>query len=1122
MGQHPLRDGVISGLSVILMVTVGACSSATDSTGFQQGPIGVGEPSASSSEGLLEELREAPKPDPTEPATVDAVGDDTTSEGDAVSLDDVPVVPSDVEEGDADTMADAGPEPEDITPGLDVDDTVEADGSEGDADEGPSDADVSDDDGAVEPNCVSDEDCAEFTGDDPCRSAVCDEGICVAEWAVDGTACDDGDPCTIDDHCELGACEASTPFDCNDGDPCTEDTCWSGVGCVQQPVNCDDGDPCTIDACDPQSGCVTKVITCPPSENPCLANSCDVFTGTCVTVTLDDGLTCDDQDSCTSGEVCASGACVGESVCTCQNDVDCADASTNLCAGISVCDLDTNTCVPDPATAVVCPATTDGCTVNVCEPATGQCAEVALDEGTICDALGPCDAAATCESGSCVKTPVVCDDEDICTVDTCDPTSGECTFEIDVGTSCDDGDPCTQGETCTADGCGAGESVCECQDNADCQQDYDVCAGVPFCNSQNLCEVDASTALVCDGATDPCQQEVCSSTAGGCVVVDAPAGLACDAGVCAQEGACLQGECIASPVNCDDGDACTEDSCSETLGGCVNELQTGTTCDDGNPCTSGDLCDGGLCVGGPSVCECTSNEDCVAGWDYCLGLPSCDSGTNTCVAQPNTAPNCDGPQEACLVAGCDPSDGSCMLTPSALGTPCDDGEVCTVSDTCADGECVSGAVDGCDDSDACTTDSCVAGQGCEHTAIDCDDSDACTTELCSPALGCQYAAILCEAPDAPCKIATCTSQGGCAVISVEDGVGCDDGDACTSEDSCDGGECQGKAQVCLDGLECTIGSCEAGQCEYTPKPAGVSCDDENACTEGDVCDDSGQCAGTVKACDDGLVCTESTCVSGECVNSPLTGPQCDDADLCTSADTCEAGVCEGQEALPEVCDDDDPCTTDACVDSGCLHVEIPGCGESDTQCIGVVAGTSCDDDDDDTTADMCLQAQCAGFVAHELTLDLFDLGFDGLDVQLTGVGYGEGEWYAIGFADGGFAGQLYSASALLRLDTDGELEVLWNTVQEAPFRDIHDRVAVDDAGKVWWLKDDSWSKNTLLSAALADSGAPDRLLVVTSLRRGKTVRVWMQGEKSGQDMYSRVCDVSLKTDGSMSQASCES
>jgi hypothetical protein len=66
-------------------------------------------------------------------------------------------------------------------------------------------------------------------------------------------ACDDGNPCTLDDACSLGACAAGAPKTCDDGNACTTDQCDAQSGDCAHEVNvdpCDDGDACTaLDLC---------------------------------------------------------------------------------------------------------------------------------------------------------------------------------------------------------------------------------------------------------------------------------------------------------------------------------------------------------------------------------------------------------------------------------------------------------------------------------------------------------------------------------------------------------------------------------------------------------------------------------------------------------------------------------------------------------------------------------------------------------------------------------------------------------------------------------------------------------------------------------------------------------
>ena len=139
-------------------------------------------------------------------------------------------------------------------------------------------------------------------------------------------------------------------------------------------------------------------------------------------------------------------------------------------------------------------------------------------------------------------------------------------------------------------------------------------------------------------------------------------------------------------VSCDDGNPCTDDSCSPATG-CVNTNNT-ASCDDGNVCTTADTCSGGTCVGGPA--------------------PDCSDG-NVCT------------DDACI-----PATG-CVTTNNTAS--CSDGNACTTADTCAGGLCVGGPAPNCNDGNVCTNDSCNTSTGCVNTnnTASCSDGNACTT-----------------------------------------------------------------------------------------------------------------------------------------------------------------------------------------------------------------------------------------------------------------------------------------------------------------------------------------------------------------------------------------------------------
>ena len=137
------------------------------------------------------------------------------------------------------------------------------------------------------------------------------------------------------------------------------------------------------------------------------------------------------------------------------------------------------------------------------------------------------------------------------------------------------------------------------------------------------------------------------------------------------------------------------------------------------------------------------------------------------------------------------STGAVDCSRAANGTPCDDGNACTQTDSCQDGACAGGdpvactAVDKCHIIGVCNPDSGV----CSNPTFSCRDDDLCTADSCDPATGCAHTPI-----------------------------NCDDGNACTG-DSCNpvsGGVHTSGPAVCDDGNPCTADSCRAATgCVHT-------------------------------------------------------------------------------------------------------------------------------------------------------------------------------------------------------------------------------------------------------------------------------------------------------------------
>jgi uncharacterized protein (TIGR03382 family) len=126
----------------------------------------------------------------------------------------------------------------------------------------------------------------------------------------------------------------------------------------------------------------------------------------------------------------------------------------------------------------------------------------------------PCGAdkcANACENGTCVPFTKYCRNfqSSNCT-GVCDSTTGNClAHAAPDGEACNDGDLCTRNDRCTAGVCG-GDLLCHaCQADADCD-DSNVCNGAEKCVS-GVCA--GGAALSCDDG-DACTTDTCSPTTG--------------------------------------------------------------------------------------------------------------------------------------------------------------------------------------------------------------------------------------------------------------------------------------------------------------------------------------------------------------------------------------------------------------------------------------------------------------------------------------------------------------------------------------------------------------------------------------------------------------------------------
>jgi hypothetical protein len=192
---------------------------------------------------------------------------------------------------------------------------------------------------------------------------------------------------------------------------------------------------------------------------------------------------------------------------------------------------------------------------------------------------------------------------------------------------------------------------------------------------------------------------------------------------------------------------------------------------------------------------------------------------------------------------------------------------------------------------------------CDEDA-DCDDGDPCTVDTCVASV-CQYTPKDCSSLDDQCIVGVCDPATGDCVpdLTAKNGQACDDDDPCTINDTCADGDCLGAAKDCSYlNDQCVVGYCDAdtGNClEDLIAKNGQACDDGDPCTINDVCA-GGDCLGAAKDCsylNDQCVVGYCDAGTGNCLEdlTAKNGQACDDGDYCTDDDICSNGECAGTQ-----------------------------------------------------------------------------------------------------------------------------------------------------------------------------------------------------------------------------------
>ena len=810
--------------------------------------------------------------------------------------------------------------------------------------------------------CTEDYHCAGDCFGTEFLAAHCVEGVCALD---EPASCPPGQACI-----DLGACGAlcGPEQPCPDGQTCVEPEtgfpycaeCETTADCAGggTPTVCQ-GDQvvkvsCVAKICEafPLEDCQQTGQVCVAGSGACGAKSCQVDTD-CVAPFVCAGLNtespfcaeCREDFHCPPPECTAEGVVRG-SACSPEGKCEPADLADCKAMGLECVDGTCGTEVPGCCTAHDGPGCeTASCQACVCAPdkLPGCCEEGgAWSYECLGLALDGCAAECACEAPCCESHPDSpgCSDKGcescVCSVDpTCCAEGWHVGCDTIAASTCQGTCGCAGSACVPHEGPGANDPGCaECvcfgagQDPGCCETEWGyfcseaarvVCAepcgcDAPCCEPHpgKGCELGACETCVCALSPECCSgewTEACAELAtGACAVVCECAGDCCgdhEAPGC-NSNACEQCVCD-TPGNatcCVDGWTSTCNEAAQTdcfsacgcLSGCCEGHDT-PGCDDG-------ACSDCVCSKMPSCCDSPWTDEC-ADLARTECVPECGC-KGTCCEAHAVAPGCD--EAACegLVCAVDPACCQEAWTEacSAIAkTTCDPCVECTTDESCDDGI-------------GCTVDACVA-SACVHTPDDslCDDTLDCTVDTCKPETGCYL-----EPTGIPC----CTSET-VAVLPVCDMGVCGDPlveDCAESGMICVDGLCISACTLpCDDGNPCTVDTCEAGDCIFTPSDA---------------------------ACDDGDVCTVNTCTVDGCDSTALA---CDDLDPCT-LDAClpEQGCVHASDGLP--CCNDDKSLLEVCSDWGegsvsCGASKVEDCTKlgmtcTDGRCQDCVSAADCE------------------------------------------------------------------------------------------------------------------------------------------------------------------------------------
>jgi hypothetical protein len=378
---------------------------------------------------------------------------------------------------------------------------------------------------------------------------------------------------------------------------------------------------------------------------------------------------------------------------------------------------------------------------------------------------------------------------------------------------------------------------------------------------------------------------------------------------------------------------------------------------------------GSLCREAVGACDVAEKCDgtlftCPADQIIPNGSP-CDDGslctpTDTCqagVCNGTGAPACD-PIDQCHDHGtCNPLTGVCSTPVKADGSACSDGNACSLTDTCQAGACVGGNFKACVASDQCHTPGCDPATGeCTNTVkadgSSCNDGVACTrADVCTGGV-CGGSDYSCAAPDQCHEAATCNGDGTCSYAAKANGTACNDGNPCTVVDTCQNGVCAaGSPVTCTASDSChDAGACDSatGQCSNPAKANGSTCGAGQICNGG-ACAAGCWISGTYYA--SGTV--NGACQSCQPSVSTTSWSNIAEGTGCGTGMYCHGGACAAGCWI-----DSTYYAANALNSSNTCQSCLPSV--SPTAWSSLATGTSCSDGNACTTGETCLAGACQG------------------------------------------------------------------------------------------------------------------------------------------------------------------